>query len=139
MAANSRLAVAAHIVAVLASRPGEFVPSASIAGSVNTNPVVIRRILAALGRGGLVESGKGKSGGSRLARRPSEISLWDVSRALGEDHLFAIHRNPENPRCPISCGMKTVLGRAFESAEKAAQGRLRRITVDALLKEGVGR
>lgn len=139
MSANSRLAVAAHVVAVLASRRGRFVPSAAVAASVNTNPVVIRRILAALGRHGLVESGKGKSGGSRLARRPSEISLWDISRALGEGHLFAIHRNPENPRCPISCRMKTVLGRAFESAEKAAQDRLRRITVEALLREGVGR
>jgi Rrf2 family protein len=139
MGANSRLAVAAHIVAVLASKGGEFVPSSYIAGSVNTNPVVIRRILAALARSGIVESGKGKAGGSRLLRCPDEISLWDLSRALGEEHLFAIHRNPENPRCPISCRMKDLLGRAFASAERAAQERLRRISVKALLGGAAGR
>jgi Rrf2 family protein len=135
MAANSRLAVAAHIVAVLASREGESLPSGAIAASVNTNPVVIRRILAALAKAGIVESGRGKSGGSKLKRCPDQVSLWDLSAALGEDHLFAIHRNPENPRCAVSCRMKKVLGEAFAGAEKAAQDRLRRVSVKDLLTE----
>jgi Rrf2 family protein len=133
MAANSRLAVAAHVVVLLASKEGGRASSAEVARSVNTNPVVIRRILAALTRAGIVRSEKGKSGGSRLARRPASVSLWDLSRALGETRLFGIHRNPANPRCPVSCRMKGVLGRAFASAEKAAEARLRRITVRELL------
>jgi Rrf2 family protein len=133
MAANSRLAVAAHVVAVLASKRGERVPSAYIAGSVNTNPVVIRRILAALAKGRIVESEKGKSGGSRLIRCPEEISLWDLSRALGEERLFAVHRNPANPKCPVSCRMKEVLARAFSRAERAARDQLRRISVKEIL------
>jgi Rrf2 family protein len=139
MAANSQLAVAAHVVALLASKRGESVPSARIARSVNTNPVVIRRVLAALGRGGLVESGRGKAGGARLLRCPDKISLWDLYRALGEEPLFAVHRNPENPKCPVSCRMKEVLGKAFASAQKAARDRLRRITVQDIWggKEGL--
>lgn len=134
MAGNSRLAVAAHIVAVLASREGEFVPSGAVARSVNTNPVVIRRILSALAKSGLVASETGKAGGSRLNRRPGEISLWDLARALGEERLFSIHRNPRNPRCPISCRMKEALARAFAEAEKAARRRLGAITVKDLLQ-----
>lgn len=133
MAANSRLAVAAHIVSVLASNENGCVTSAEVARSVNTNPVVIRRILAALTRSGIVASEKGKSGGSKLARRPREISLWDLYKALGEERLFAVHRNPRNPRCPISCRMKEALGSAFASAEKAAEDRLKRISVKQLL------
>lgn len=133
MSANSRLAMAAHIVSVLASRWPASATSAEIAGSVNTNPVVVRRILAALARAGIVESGKGKSGGSKLVKCPEDITLWDLSVALGEAHLFSIHKNPENPRCKISCGMKAALGRAFAGAEKAAQDRLRRVTVKELL------
>jgi Rrf2 family protein len=133
MAANSRLAMAAHTVAVLASRRDEFVPSSAVARSVNTNPVVIRRILAALTRAGIVASEKGKAGGSKLLRCPEEISLWDLSVALGEQHLFAVHKNPENPRCRVSCRMKEALGKAFAGAEKAAQEKLSRVTVKELL------
>jgi Rrf2 family protein len=133
MGANSRLAVAAHIVSVLASKREQFVPSSYVAGSVNTNPVVIRRILAALARAGIVVSEKGTSGGSKLVRCPDKISLWDLSVALEEQHLFAIHKNPANPKCAVSCHMKEALGKAFAGAEKAAQDRLRKVTVKDLL------
>jgi Rrf2 family protein len=133
MAANSRLAMAAHTVAVLASKRDQFVPSGVVASSVNTNPVVVRRILAALTKAGIVVSEKGKSGGSKLVKCPEDINLWDLSLALGEEHLFAVHKNPENPRCKVSCGMKEALGRAFVGAEKAAQAQLRRVTVKDLL------
>ena len=134
MAANSRLAVAAHIVSVLASRRDQFVPSALVAGSVNTNPVVVRRILAALTRAGILESEKGPTGGSRLIRCPDEVTLWDLSLAMGEEHLFAVHKNPANPKCPVSCRIKDTLGAAFGKAEKAARTELGRVTVEMLLK-----
>src|SRR5258708_3614750 len=128
MAANSRLAVAAHIVSVLASRRDEFVPSHYVAGSVNTAPSIIRRILADLTRAGIVESAEGKAGGSKLMKCPEEISLWDISSAVGEEHLFAIHKNPVNPKCPISCKIKETLSKVFAGAEEAARARLRQIS-----------
>jgi Rrf2 family protein len=133
MAANSRLAVAAHIVSVLASRRDEFVPSSYVAASVNTAPSVIRRILADLSGAGIVESAEGKAGGSKLMKCPGEISLWDLSVAMGEEHLFAVHKNPVNPKCPISRRMKKTLGEAFAGAERAAQERLRRVSIKDLL------
>lgn len=133
MSANSRLAVAAHIVSLLASRGGTFVPSSYVASSVNTNPAFIRRILSALARAGIVESEAGKTGGSRLRRRPEDVSLWDLAAALGEERLFAVHRNPVNPKCPVSRQMKTALGEAFAVAEKAARGRLEGVSVRDLL------
>ncbi|MBI5201059.1 MAG: Rrf2 family transcriptional regulator [Elusimicrobia bacterium] len=133
MAANSRLAVAAHIVAVLASKRDEFVSSAYVAASVNTNAVVIRRILCALTKAGIVTGEKGKAGGSKLLRCPDEITLADLSKALGEEHLFAIHKNPANPKCRVSCHMKEALGKAFSRAEKAAEAQLREVTVSELL------
>lgn len=133
MAANSKLAVAAHIVAVLASRKDEFVPSSYVAGSVNTNPVVIRRILAALTRAGIVISEKGKSGGSKLAKCPDKIPLWDLATALGEEHLFRVHKNPVNEACPVSRRMKKALGSVFADAERAARVRLQKVKVADLL------
>jgi len=55
MAANSRLTVAAHALAWMAlvrRSSDEFVTSERIAASVNTNPVVIRRIAGRLARAG---------------------------------------------------------------------------------------
>lgn len=133
MSSNSRLAVAAHIVTVLAGAKDGLLCSKRIAGSVNTNPVVIRRILGALTRAGIVGTEKGKAGGYRLRRCPDKISLWDLSAALGEERLFAVHKNPVNPKCRVSCRMKEALGKVFSEAESAARERLRRVTVKDLL------
>ncbi|OQC68483.1 MAG: putative HTH-type transcriptional regulator YwnA [Verrucomicrobia bacterium ADurb.Bin006] len=51
---NSRFTVAIHVLCLLAHSQGQALTSEYIAGSVNTNPVVIRRLLAALRRAGLV-------------------------------------------------------------------------------------
>lgn len=133
MISSTRLAVAAHIVSVLASRRGEFVKSRYIAGSVNTNASFVRRILCSLTRAGIVETEKGKAGGSRLVKCPSELTLWDLASALGEERLFAMHANPVNPRCPISRGIKSSLGKAFAGVEDAAHGQMKRINLKDLL------
>ena len=133
MISSTRLAVATHIVSVLASRRGEFVKSQYIAGSVNTNASFVRRILCSLTRAGIVEAEKGKSGGSRLVKCPSELTLWDLALALGEERLFAMHENPVNQRCPISRGIKTALGKAFAGIEDAAHVQMKRVNLKDLL------
>lgn len=55
MGSNSRYTVAVHTLLLLKDPGGEWVTSDWIAGSVNTNPVVIRRILRGLQAAGLVE------------------------------------------------------------------------------------
>lgn len=133
MNTSTRLAVAAHIVSVLASKRGRFVKSSDIAGSVNTNPSFVRRILCSLTQAGIVEAEKGRAGGSRLVRCPDELTLWDLARALGEKRLLSVHKNPVNPRCPISRGMKQALAEAFAGVEEAAQEQMKRVKVGDLL------
>jgi len=133
MISSTRLAVATHIVSVLASKRGEFVKSQYIAGSVNTNASFVRRILGSLTRAGIVEAEKGKAGGSRLVKCPSELTLWDLASALGEERLFAMHTNPVNPRCPISRGIKSSLGKAFAGVEDAAHVQMKRVSLKDLL------
>lgn len=70
MSGNSRFAVGLHILVHPVDRAGAAVPSAEIATSVDTNPVVIRRLLAALGRAGLVSAQQGAAGRFTLARPP---------------------------------------------------------------------
>ncbi len=134
MAANSRFAVAVHAAAVLACHCGEYVTSDLIASSVNTNPVVVRRIISALAKAGIVESCLGKSGGSKLAKKPQSITLLDIYHAVEGEGLFAVHRKPENKRCPVSCCMKDVLPRVFEAAEKSVETTFKRTTLADVIK-----
>lgn len=121
MARNCRFAVAVHITAVLALNGDEPATSEWIAGSVNTNPVVIRRLLSALAKAGLVTSIRGSAGGSLLSRRPEEISLLDIARAVEEDEAPALHNQPPNPACPVGRSIQPVLVRVIDRAEAARE------------------
>ncbi len=128
MAANSRFAVAVHALSLLAWREGERRSSREIAGSVATNPVVIRRLLTQLQRAGLVRSAHGAKGGFVLGRPAARISLYAVYRAVEEGGFFAL---PEkgNDACPVSCRMKGFLGGVFSRVESKVAPELRKTTL----------
>jgi Rrf2 family protein len=102
MSTSSRLAVAVHVLALLALDKGRSVTSDRVAGSVNTTPAVIRRILGSLHRAGLVTTQPGAGGGASLVCRPEAITLLDVYRAVEAGDLFPLPCQPPNPLCP--CG-----------------------------------
>lgn len=119
MARNCRFAVAVHITALLATMEGKHCTSEWIAGSVNTNPVVVRRLLSALAKAGLVSSIRGSAGGSVLARSADSISLLDIHRAVDEEEEPALHNQPPNPACPVGRNIQTVLVRVIDRADAA--------------------
>lgn len=129
MARNCRFAVAVHIATILAVHRDTPATSDWIAGSVNTNPVVVRRILSALAKAGLVTSQRGIAGGSSLAREPGRISLLDLYRAVDEQEAQALHHQPPNQHCPIGAHIVPVLVDILAGAEAAKEKELGRINV----------
>lgn len=121
MARNCRFAVAVHVCALLALEEEVARTSEWIAGSVNTNPVVVRRILSALAKAGLVVSTRGSTGGSLLARSAKAITLLDIQRAVDEEEAPALHNQPPNPACPVGRGVGPVLVRVIERCEAAKE------------------
>lgn len=130
---NTKLALAIHILTLLAQAEGDPVTSELMAGSVNTNPAFIRRILGLLSRGGLVLSQPGVGGGWRLRRSPCAISLLDVYRAVGGGRLLATHHRPPNANCPIGKNIERALRASFGEAERAFEQALARQTVSDVL------
>ncbi|KKB74282.1 MULTISPECIES: Rrf2 family transcriptional regulator [Bacillus] len=120
---NSRLAVAIHILSLIASNPREQVSSEIIAGSVNTNPVVIRRMISLLKKADILTSRPGVAGAS-LKRAPVDISLLDIYRAVqSQEELFAIHEKP-NPDCPVGKRIQSTLDETFYSVQRAMENEL---------------
>lgn len=136
MTSNSRFAVSVHILAYLAFRQGAAVPSAEIAASVRTNPVVIRRLLGALQQARLVTAQKGASGGFVLAGEPAAISLLAVYRAVEPQPEHGLRHFSPNHKCPVGAKIESILGGVFHQAQSAMEAELTRITlreVDAQL------
>lgn len=131
MATNTRFAVAIHTAGMLALDGKLCVTSETIAKSVSTNPVVVRRVIAMLAKNGLVVVRKGKGGGATLARAAAEITLADVYKAIEPGPLLPIPRlagsirlGPEKPEGSISQSVGPVLTEFFAHAEA---GMLRRL------------
>jgi Rrf2 family protein len=82
MAANTRFSTSVHTLVLLVAEPEVQQTSEEIAKKLNTNPVVIRRVLSLLRAAGLVTSHKGPSGGSKLAKPAKAIRLGDIYRAV---------------------------------------------------------
>jgi Rrf2 family protein len=122
MLASSRFAAAVHALVVLTKSGGKGpVCSSYVASSVNTNPVVIRRMMIALEKAELVSSASGRSGGFSLSRDPATISLADIYRAVEDDGIFRPHKIDPKSTCPVGIQILKVLTQPFELAEKALE------------------
>lgn len=144
MAANSRFAMATHIMASVGLKgEKELVSSTYLADSLNTNPVVVRRILSELQKAGLVNTQAGRTGGAELAKRAQSISLYDIYAAVDDGMLFAYNPNDPNRTCALSCEIKSVLKPVFESAAEAMADNLKKVklsdVIDTLSKRCKGK
>lgn len=124
MNTSSRFAYAVHILALLSLQQGEPLSSDIIAGSVNTNPALIRRLLSMLAQAGLTTSQLGAGGGALLARPPAQIRLVEVYRAVDEARLFGMHREAPNPACMVGRHIQQVLVGIVDDAQQAMEASL---------------
>jgi Rrf2 family protein len=134
--------MAVHVLAVLAYKEGDRVTSASLAGSVNTNPVIIRRLLLSLQKARLVETCKGAGSGSRLSRSPRRINMAEIYRSVEGAEPFAAPARKPSAACPVGQCMLEALGRVFASAQTAMERDLAKTTLadvmDAVKAAGAG-
>ena len=134
MRTSCRFATAVHVLTVLAYKDGDRVTSELLARSVNTNPVVIRRLLLVLQEARLVETRKGAGFGSRLSRSAARINLGEVFRAVEQDEAFCLPKKKPNQACPVGHCIQAALGRVFNSAFMALEQDLARTTLADVLK-----
>ncbi len=131
MKPDGRLSGVLHLLLHMAQRPGPLT-SEALARAMDTNPVVIRRVLAGLREHGLVASERGHGGGWTLTCALERVTLREVYEALGSPALLAIgHREP-SPRCLVEQAVNAALGRSFDEAERALLAGLGQVTLAQL-------
>jgi DNA-binding IscR family transcriptional regulator len=136
--ANSQFAMAVHVLAMLANNCDERMKSGNLAESVNTNAVVIRRLLCDLHDAGLVVSQTGYSGGSCLTRDPSKIFLTDIFEAVTATEVFALHRNEPDPDCEIGVGLRPVLENLQNEVSESVKETLAGYSLQNVIDKVVG-
>lgn len=103
-----------------------------LAKAMDTNPVVLRRVMAGLRDKGYVRSEKGHGGGWTLACELSKVTLRDIYTALGSPSMLAIGNRTEDPGCLVEEAVNAALGRSFQDAEALLLARLGEVTLAEL-------
>lgn len=134
MKISSRFTVAVHILSLIHFQSDNLCTSEWMAASVNTNPVVIRRIVGMLKKAGLVTVTAG-TGGAALNKNLEEITLLEVYRAVNvveKGELFQFQDSP-NPDCPIGSNIESVLEIILVQAQEAMEKVLENVTMKGIV------
>jgi Rrf2 family protein len=131
MRRDTRLSGVLHVLLHMAEQKAPL-KSEALARAMDTNAVVIRRMMSGLRDHGLVRSEKGHGGGWTLARDLAKISLRDIYDALGRPSLFAVGNRAESPKCLVEQAVNAALDQAFNDAEALLMSRLGNVTLAML-------
>jgi Rrf2 family protein len=133
-AVNTQFSIAVHILAVLGRHPAGFC-SGDLAQSVNANASFVRRVVSKLSKAGLVSATTGKGGACLLAKKPGEVSLLDVYKAVEAPKAFALHSYPVQKSCLVSCGIKTAMEKVLTKSQKSLEDSLKKITLAEIVSD----
>lgn len=131
MTRDSRLSAALHLLLHMA-RHAAPMTSEKLSKVMDTNPVVIRRILAGIRDAGYVRSEKGHGGGWTLACDLSQVTLRGIHEALGRPSLLAVGHRNDAPRCLVEQAVNASLEGAFEEAQDVLLSRLDEVSLETL-------
>ena len=137
MQLSMKCSIAVHCLIFIYEAKGKAkVTSGLLAQSTGCNPVIIRNILGALKKAGLITVARGP-GGAELCRDPSEITLFMIYSALepgGVTGLIGIH--PCDGRsCPVAQNIRAVLQGPYHQIEASIRQTMEQITLASMLED----
>ena len=137
MQISTKCSIAVHCL-IFICEAGEDVKVTSnlLAQSTGSNPVVIRNILSALKKAGIITVARG-TGGAQLCKEPSEITLYQIYCALEPDGLstlIGIHPCDGRP-CPVAQNIRKVLQKPYHAIEASIQQTMEGITLQSMLDD----
>lgn len=136
---SHKLSDAVHLLAYIEIFPDDDLSSRAIARSIVTNPSMVRSLMMDLRKAGLLKTKQG-SAEPELAKKPEEISLYDIFAAVDMDHhLLHVDEDTEQ-KCPVGGNIQGPLAKAYAEVEEAAFAKMQEISlqeiVDQIKEEG---
>lgn len=137
MQISIKCSVAVHCLIFIHEAKGiTKVTSNLLAESTGSNPVVIRNILSALKKAGLITVPRG-TGGAELCADPSQITLYQIYSALepgGVTSIIGIHPC-QGRTCPVAQNIRKVLQAPYRKIEDAVQTTMESITLQSMIDD----
>ena len=126
MQISTKFTIAVHILMAAKFFEGkQKITSQFLAGSIGSNPVIIRNIMLRLQEAGIIEVKRGP-GGITIDRPLSEITYLDIYKAVetkSGDDLFRFHENP-NQMCPVGKNIHKALDASLNQIQSAFEADL---------------
>lgn len=137
MQISMKCSVAVHCLIFIHEAKGiAKVTSNLLAESTGSNPVVIRNILSALKKAGLITVPRG-TGGAELCADPSQITLYQIYSALepnGVTSIIGIHPCDGRP-CPVAQNIRKVLKTPYHKIEDAVKKAMEEVTLQSMIDD----
>lgn len=137
MQISMKCSVAVHCLIFIHEAKGiAKVTSNLLAESTGSNPVVIRNILSALKKAGLITVPRG-TGGAELCVDPSQITLYQIYSALepnGVTSIIGIHPCDGRP-CPVAQNIRNVLKTPYHKIEDAVKKAMEEVTLQSMIDD----
>ena len=126
---TGEFAMAVHALVYLDYK-GCSLASEQLAKNICTNPARVRKVMAKLGRAGLVTTREGAVGGYTIAVEIEEITLQRVLNAVGEQIISSVWRPGDpNMECLVSSGIAGVMDELYKALNDLCIRHLGDITV----------
>ncbi|PXY42505.1 transcriptional regulator [Flavobacterium cheongpyeongense] len=127
---SGKFAISIHILTLLTKFPNDFLSSEFIAGSINLNPVLVRKEIANLKAHHIVESKEGKNGGTKLSKSASDITLNEIFQMTFDTINLGYAKNHPHPDCPVGKKINENLSGLYTQLNKKVSVELKNITLE---------
>lgn len=127
---SGKFAITIHILTLLTKFPNDYLSSEFIAGSMNLNPVLVRKEIANLKAHHIVESKEGKNGGTKLSKQASNITLKEIFELTFDNINFGFAKNQPNPDCPVGKKINQNLAELYADINQKVSLQLSNITLE---------
>lgn len=133
MKPSTRFSDAIHILAFIqVYRNKATLSSETIAQSIGTSSVVVRRLMGKLKTAHILTTTPG-SPDPKLAVDPQKLTLLQIYLIIeGNSQLFTIDPKT-NPACIVGGNIQTVLRHCYQTAEEAAMAKLNQTTLQDII------
>ena len=128
MSRDSRLARVVHVL-IHMDNFGGVLSSETIGVLLDTNPVVVRRLLGRLRAAGYVQADRGPGGGWRPVKRLDEVTLLELHRLLRDASIISVAPSQDHATCRVEAAANHAIENAGRAATQAFEDVLGRVTL----------